>query len=175
MDSEYQVIIFLANQDFKDEEYSGVKEELDSASIGGKIVAPEPGECIGMNGTELTVDMTSDNVNIEDFSGIVYIGGPGIERILNHTGAQTLAKAFFTAGKIVAAICWAPAILARAGVLNGKRATVWDGAKNDLIKGGAQYSGEVLTSDGNIITANGPDAAVIFGQAVAGAVIRDSQ
>lgn len=167
MNTDNQIIVFIANNDFQDDEYNIVKEELESADIGMKIVAPEMNECHGVNGTIVEPDMTSDEVNYDDFAGIVYIGGPGTDKILDHTGAQELAIAFNRAGKVVAAICWAPAVLARAGILKGKKATVWSGAKDDLIKGGAQFTGEAVTVDGNIVTADGPDSSATFGQTIA--------
>jgi len=167
MNSDNQVIVFIANNDFQDDEFNAVKEELESSDITIKIVAPEMDECHGVNGCVAEPEFTSDEVNYDDFKGIVYIGGPGTDQLLNHTGALEMANAFAKAGKVVAAICWAPAILARAGVLKGKRATAWSGAKDDLIKGGAQYTAEHVTVDGNIITADGPDSAPVFGQTIA--------
>ena len=166
MNTENQVIVFIANNDFQDEEFNAVKEELESSDITVKIVAPEMDECHGVNGTVCEPHMTSDEVNTDDYSGIVYIGGPGTDQLLEHTGANALAKTFNASKKLVAAICWAPAILAHAGVLNGKKATSWSGAKDDLTKHGAQYTAEHVTVDGNIVTADGPDSAVAFGQAI---------
>lgn len=171
MNTDNQVIMFVANNEFQDEEFNAVKEELESADIGVKIVAPEMDECHGVNGTVVEPDFTSDEVNADDFFGIIYIGGPGTDKLLDHTGAHVLAKTFNVNKKVVAAICWAPAILAKAGVLQGKKATVWSGAKGDLVEGGAQYTAEHVTIDGNIITADGPDSAVAFGQAVAKIII----
>lgn len=166
MNSENQVIIFVANNDFQDEEFNAVKEELESSDITVKIVAPEMDECHGVNGTICEPQMTSDEVNVDDFAGVVFIGGPGTDQLLEHTGANILAKTFNASKKLVAAICWAPAILAHAGVLNGKKATAWSGAKDDLTKRGAVYTGEHVTVDGNIVTADGPDSAPAFGQAI---------
>lgn len=167
MNSDSQVIIFIANNDFQDDEFNAVKEELESSDITVKIVAPEMDECHGVNGTVCEPNFTTDEVNADDFAGIVFIGGPGTDQLLTHTGAHSLIKTLNASKKIVAAICWAPAILARAGVLNGKRATAWSGAKDDLVKGGAQFTGEAVTVDGNIVTADGPDSAAAFGQAIA--------
>ena len=68
--------------------------------------------------------------------------------------------------KIIAAICIAPVTLANAGILNGKKATVFPSGKNDLIRNGAKYTGDSVTVDGNIITANGPMAAEAFGKKI---------
>ena len=82
-----------------------------------------------------------------------------------------LAQGFFKTGKILAAICIAPALLAKAGVLQDKKATVWSGPMdkspvNILKEGGAIYQNEDVVVDNNIITANGPEAAAKFGEAL---------
>lgn len=171
MESENQVVFFLANKDFRDEEYSDIKDVLDQFDIGSKIAAVEPGECIGTAGLPLTVDYTIDEVNVDQFSGIIFVGGTGCEQFLHDTAVHALAKSFLDSGKVLAAICWAGAMLGIAGLLQGKKATVWDGAKDDLIKGGAQYTAERVTIDDKIITGDGPDAATGFGQAVAKAIV----
>ena len=171
MDSENQVVFFLANKDFRDEEYSEIKDVLDQFEIGSKIAAVEPGECFGTAGLPLTVDYTVDGVDVEQFSGIVFIGGTGCEQFLHDTAVHTLAKSFLDSGKVLSAICWAPAMLGIAGLLKGKKATVWDGAKDDLLKGGAEYTAERVTIDGKIITGDGPDASIGLGQAVAKAIV----
>ncbi|MEK7136703.1 MAG: DJ-1/PfpI family protein, partial [Patescibacteria group bacterium] len=79
---------------------------------------------------------------------------------------------------MLGAICIAPTILARAGVLRGKKATVWDPSTGSgqvalptpsqvLRECGAQYTGEAVTVDGKIVTANGPAAAEEFGRRLA--------
>jgi len=60
----------------------------------------------------------------------------------------------------------APAILAKAGILDGKQATSWPGVKADLQSGGAGFTGEDVTIFQNIITADGPDSAKKFGEKI---------
>jgi len=73
-------------------------------------------------------------------------------------------------GKVTAAVCIAPMILAKAGILKGKKATVWDGDLEQSAyfkKNGIDYTGSEVTVDGKIVTGNGPNAAKAFGEAVA--------
>lgn len=163
MGSDSQVLFVLANHDFKDEEYLETSQVLKEAGIAIKIAANSNEDCIGVTGTTVSVDYTFDEIDPIQYSAIVLIGGVGIQGYLHDEALHKLVKDFVSAGKIIAAICWAPAILANAGVLNGKKATVWQGAREDLEKGGATYTGESVTIDGNIITANGPDSASDFG------------
>jgi len=74
------------------------------------------------------------------------------------------------AGKIVAAICIAPEILAEAGLLSGKKATAWSGSLEKLRAKGAKVENAPVVSSGRIITGNGPGAARAFGRAIAEAL-----
>src|SRR3989344_326100 len=86
---------------------------------------------------------------------------------LNNEISYQIARKTIEAGKKLAAICIAPTILARAGVLKGKRATAWTSALNkksiDILKeNGAEYVDKPVVED-EIITANGPESAEEFG------------
>lgn len=167
MGSENKVVIILANHDFQDVEYSETAEAIRSAGIDVAIAAAVNEECKGIQGLEVSVDLALDEVDANQFDAIVVIGGVGVEAYLHDEAVHSLLKAFKDANKIVAAICWAPSVLANAGVLLGKKATVWSGAIDDLISNGAQYTAEPVTVDGKIVTANGPDSASRFGMTVA--------
>ena len=86
----------------------------------------------------------------------------------------TVSKDAAAKGKVIAAICWAPTILAKAGVLEGKRATVWVGDDAEcgmktneyMEKQGASCSGEGFVVDGKIVTADGPANAENFARAI---------
>jgi protease I len=77
-----------------------------------------------------------------------------------------LARDFYDSGKIVAAICLAPAILAKAGLLSGVKATCTPDEEENLVAGGAEYTGAPVEVDGKIVTGSGPDAARRFGEKI---------
>ena len=74
---------------------------------------------------------------------------------------------FAAAGKVVAAICAAPSVLAAFGILQGKKATVYPGMEDKLTAAGAEYTGLPITLDGNIITGEALGAAIPFALALA--------
>ena len=84
--------------------------------------------------------------------------------------ALNIARQAVGKGKVLAAICIAPAILADAGVLEGVRATSFSSERGRLRKGGARYTGAAVEWDGLIITGSGPMAASQFGRAIADAL-----
>jgi protease I len=167
MENEKQVVMVLANYNYNGDEYEYTRRTLEDNGIGIRIAASELGVCTGVTGTTTDVDLSFTNVAPEDYSGIVFIGGSGVDMYFNNDEALELAKKFFSLNKVVAAICWAPVILARAGVLAQRKATAWDGAKSEIEQAGGNYTGEQVTVDNNIVTAEGPESATQFGQAIA--------
>lgn len=166
MDAEKKVVMVVPNYEFRDEEFSVPYETLSDNGIGVKIAAAEPGECTGVGGTTIGVDLTFDEVNPDEFDGIVYVGGNGVERYFTDDLALSLAQEFANTGKYVCAICWAPVVLAKAGVISGHNIAAWSGARETIEEAGAKYSGSEVSVDGNIITANGPEAATDFSRAI---------
>ncbi len=117
-------------------------------------------------GGKVNVDLSVGDVKVADYEGVAFIGGPGMVELVENSEFVKLAKEFYDAGKLTTAICIAPVILANAGILKGKKATVWSGAEEEIKKGGGVYTGKSVEVDGKIITANGPPAAEDFGEAI---------
>jgi protease I len=74
------------------------------------------------------------------------------------------------AGRPVAAICIAPVILAKAGLLTHKKATVFSSEIETIEELGAYYTGMDVTVDGNIITAYGPQSTLRFAKRIADSI-----
>lgn len=161
-----KVLMVVAPVGFRDEEYAEPRQVLESAGAEIKVASIQSGAAKGAGGMEAKIDLTVSRVNVNDFDAVVFVGGPGMAEIIGDDTLQTLAKKFYEAGKLTTAICVAPAVLAKAGVLAGKKATAWSGAESDLRAGRADYTGERVTIDGLIITANGPAAAKEFGEKI---------
>jgi protease I len=81
---------------------------------------------------------------------------------------QALARSLHAAGRPVGAICLSPPVLARAGLLAGRRATTFptDRAIVELKRGGATYVEQAVVLDDAVLTASGPEAAAAFGAAL---------
>lgn len=161
-----KVVFITAPEIFRDEEYIKPKQIFEEAGFKVDTASIKLGEITGRFGYKANSDMLIDAVKPADYEAIVYIGGAGASVFFEDPNALKLANEFSQDGKPTAAICIAPTILANAGILKGKRATVFPDGKDALIKGGAQYTGNPLEIDGNIITADGPEAAEVFGKAV---------
>lgn len=172
MDGDVNVLMIVANKDFRDEEYNNIFEIFQQNGVGVKVAAEEIDECIGVGGTQISPDYTFDEINVDQYDGIVYIGGIGAEQYFTNDLALQLPRDFTRDGKLVGAISWSAVVLARAGLLKGKKATVSENGIKDLNAVGAQYTGELVTIDGNIVTASGPDAANQFAQTIADILLK---
>ncbi|MFA6170786.1 MAG: DJ-1/PfpI family protein [Candidatus Margulisiibacteriota bacterium] len=161
-----KALFIIAFEKFRDEEYQQPREELEKAGIGVTVASTRLGTATGKLGLKTKVDLLLDDVQAADYDALVLVGGPGCydyyedERVLN------LVRAFNLAGKVTAGICSAAAILGIAGILKGKKATVFPGEAERLKAAGAIYNARGLEVDGNIITADGPGNARRFGSAI---------
>ena len=164
-----KVALIVAFRDFRDEEYFLPKEILEDAKTEVLTISDDSGVAVGIGGGEAKVDVLIGGLKVEDFDAIVFIGGPGALSHLDGEESYRIAKETIEAGKILGAICISPAILAKADVLRGKRATVWSSSLDKsavrvLEENGAIYEDKDVVVDGKIVTANGPEAAREFGE-----------
>lgn len=164
-------VIVIAFQGFQDFEYSEIRQILEYAGIKIIIASSLKGEAQGKSGQKVTVDMIIDEVVPEDFDALVFIGGPGALEYVDNLSVHQLIQQAVNKDKVLAAICIAPEILAQAGVLKEKKATVWSDPVDKstievLEKGGAEYLDQAVVVDGKIVTGNGPEAATEFGQRI---------
>lgn len=167
MDSKNKkVLMVVAPVDFRDQEYLDPRNVLEKAGIDVKVASIQRGVAKGADGTDANIDLTIGEANVEDFDAVLFVGGPGMAQITDDESLQVLAYKFFSADKLTTAICVAPSILAKAGILKDKKATAWSGSEEDLGKGGAIFKNEAVVQDGKIITANGPEAAKEFGEKI---------
>jgi protein deglycase len=97
----------------------------------------------------------------EPFDAVVLPGGPGHQHLLESNKVIKLVKSAFERGILCAAICAAPLVLAKAGILSGKNATCFPGEEENL--GGAKFIEQKTVVDGTIITSRGAGTAVDFG------------
>lgn len=161
-----KILMVISQSNFRDEEYLEPKEIFQKAHFEVQTVGERKGEALGKFGAKVWVDFPFAEINVHNFDAVVFVGGPGAADYLNNPEVLNLARDFFQEGKLVAAICIAPGILANAGLLAGKKATVCYGEEENLKNRGAIYTGSMVEKDGKIITANGPEAAVAFANTI---------
>ena len=161
-----KIAIIIASKNFRDEEYFVTKEVLENKGYNIKTVSDKK-NAIGKLGGEAVADLLIQDLNVDEFDSIIFAGGPGAMEFLDNEISYNICQESIKEGKVLAAICISPAILAKAGVLKDKRATVWSSnmdksAISILKENGAIYNPGPVVVDENIITANGPDVAEEF-------------
>jgi len=113
----------------------------------------------GSRGVKIIADELLDDINPEEFSAIVLPGGyPGYVNLSESEKVLEIVKEFNSRNKMVAAICGAPTVLAKAGILNNRNATVYPGLEKEL----PNPMHQKVVVDGNIITSQGPATAMEF-------------
>lgn len=147
-------------------------EEIEAVTIidvlrrgGLKVVTAALGEKPGVMGAHdiaVLADMTLDGVTSGAFKALVLPGGgPGTERLMADERVLGMVREFYGSGRVVAAICAAPMVLARAGILaDGVRATCYPACADAL--GAAYDDAAPVVADRNVITSRGPGTAMLF-------------
>lgn len=167
-----KILMVIGYDGFRDEEYFEPKAILEAAGHEVITTSKEQIAVSSIEKKEVHVDILFEKLFKEDmkpeeeFDVIAFIGGSGAETYIDDKNAHQLAWDFYNNSKIVAAICLAPVILANAGLLIGKKATVWPGAKAQLCAGHCLYVESGVITDGRVITASGPDKATEFGEVI---------
>ena len=135
------------------------KLEVVTVALGGSR------EVEGAHGIGLKADTCWEEIDLEDFRAIVLPGGGvGTQNLAEDERVLKALCDFDAEGKIVAAICAAPTVLAEAGILEGRHATCYPSCVGML--GGAYDPAAPVIADGNIITSQGPGTALLFSLAL---------
>ena len=134
---------------------------LRRAAIEVVVAGLEPGPVLASRGVRLIPDALLDAVVTDVFDMIVLPGGrEGAQRLGDDARIGDLIRRSASEGRYVAAICAAPGVLARAGLLEGRRATAFPGVLDELP--GLTKSADAVVRDGTIVTSRGPGTALDF-------------
>jgi len=165
-----KAVLIIASRNFRDEELFETKRQLEDANIETVIASTKTGIIKGTQGGKAEAAILINDISVLDYDAVIFVGGPGAKEYFDSSVALDITRQAKIKGKVIAAICIAPAVLANAGVLNGVKATSFSTEKYKLKKAGAEYTSADVERDGLIITANGPRAATEFGKTIADAL-----
>jgi 4-methyl-5(b-hydroxyethyl)-thiazole monophosphate biosynthesis len=153
-----KVIVFLADG-FEDIEALTVVDILRRAGIDVHTVGVSGSIVTSRSNVKVMADKKIGEINPNDYDAVVLPGGTqGVQNLGKSLKLVEILKDFNEKGKLIAAICAAPSILAKIGLLENKRATIYPGMEKELPKPRA----ERVVVDGNIITSQGPGTAMEF-------------
>lgn len=161
------ILLVLAGKDFNEDEYLVVKTVLEREGFKVFIASDAHTLCVGSRGLKVRADVSFFNMRESNFAAVVIIGGKGIKAYWNSSLLHNLAIRFNDVNKIIAAICSAPVVLSRAGILTDKEATCYKNDIKDLERDGVNYVDKPVVFRKNIITAQDASAAQEFAKTIA--------
>ncbi|MCX0277795.1 type 1 glutamine amidotransferase [Nocardia zapadnayensis] len=169
-------VAFLLTRGVEQVELTSPRAALDGAGATTVIVSPSEGTLQAMEGDwehadTFDVDVPVAQASADDYDMLVLPGGTlNADALRLDEDAVALVKAFFAAGKPVAAICHAPWILAQADLARGRKLTSYISIRTDLVNAGAEWEDSEVVVDGKLITSRNPGDLDAFNRAIAAAL-----
>jgi protease I len=166
-----RIAFMVANEGVEQVELTEPWDAVKNAGGTPELIATKPGTTQAFKHLDkadtFPVDHTTSEVRVDDYDGLVLPGGvANPDQLRTDPKAVAFAKAFFDAGKPVAAICHGPWTLVEAGVLRGRTVTSWPSLQTDVRNAGGTWVDEQLHRDGNLITSRKPDDLPAFCKAI---------
>jgi protease I len=164
-------VAILATDGFEQSELLEPRKALDSEGAETKLVSPHEGKIRGWNhkdwGEEVDVDQILDSADPAEYDALLLPGGVmNPDTLRTQPKAVSFVKAFFDAGKPVAAICHGPWTVVEAGAAKGYRMTSWPSLQTDIRNGGGEWVDEEVVVDENLVTSRKPDDLPAFNREV---------
>jgi protease I len=157
-----RVAFLVANEGIEQVELERPWQAVEDAGGQPELIAPEAGTVQAFNhldkGDEFDVTRAVGDAEAGDYDALVLPGGvANPDNLRTDDDAVGFARAFFEAGKPVAAICHAPWTLVEADVVRGRKLTSWPSLQTDLRNAGAEWVDEEVVVDSGLVTSRKPD------------------
>lgn len=164
-------VLILATDGFEQSELFKPRQALIDAGVKVTLASIKTDPIQGMEhdekGETITPDTVLAEVDIDDYDALLLPGGVANPDTLRmDEDAVNIVEDFMDAGKIVAAICHGPWLLAEADVIDGRQMTSWPSIRTDLTNAGADVVDEEVVVDDNLITSRKPDDIPAFNKAL---------
>ncbi|HCW04666.1 MAG TPA: DJ-1 family protein [Clostridium sp.] len=158
-----KLLLFLA-EGFEEIEALTVVDVLRRAEVEVDMCSLSEEYVNGAHNIKVKSDLHLDDLDQNNYDGLILPGGPGTDNLKNNVRVVQLVKDFYMNGKLTAAICAAPIVLAEAGIVNGHNITSYPTVQNFLDN--SIYKEEAVVLDNNILTSRGPATALPFAFAI---------
>jgi protease I len=160
-DLEEKKIAILATDGFEQSELEDTRAALEEAGADTYVISPTSDAIKSWNkdrfGDTVAVDVRLQDASIDDYDALMLPGGVmNPDKLRTVPAAVEFVRAFFEAGKPVAAICHGPQMLIEAEVVHGRKLTSYQSIKTDLINAGALWTDESVVVDRGLVTAQKP-------------------
>lgn len=166
-----KVLIAIPPEKFRDEELVQPVKVFQEAGVKFDLASSLAGVVMGSLGNKAKVSRTFEDVllkGIDEYYALMIVGGQGtLVHLWNNVDLHELARIFNTKGKVIAAIDNAPVVIAKAGLLKKKEATVVPGQTiREMMKEDAIIVNKPLVYKDRIVTANGHEVAAEFAKII---------
>lgn len=160
-------VAILVADGFEQVEMTEPRKALEQAGAKTQIVSPNEDKVKGWQmkewGDEFQVDVPLSKANADDYDALLLPGGVmNPDKLRVQPKVQEFVRAFFQAGKPVAAICHGPWTLIDAGVARGRRMTSWPTLQTDLRNAGVDWVDQEVVVDNGLVTSRKPDDLPAF-------------
>jgi protease I len=164
-------VLIMASSGFEQDELFVPLQRLRAAGCEVALAAPslEPIRATVLDdpGEWITPDLAVGDACAEEWDALLLPGGLiNPDHLRTDAQAVALVRAFVAAGKAVGAICHGPWLLVEADAVRGKRVTGWRSIRTDLRNAGGLVEEGPVVSDGQIVTAVGPQDSADFADAL---------
>ncbi|TAJ21121.1 MAG: hypothetical protein EPO68_05400 [Planctomycetota bacterium] len=162
------VLVVVPARAYAEETLRYARSSLYNVHVGTRSVSTDTSGLLkGRLQDEFMVDAALAGVKLDEYSGVLFVGGEGALELASNADAQRLAREAAAAGKMIGAWGEAVEILAAAGVLRGKKVTGAPASKAKVQAAGGKYTGVQVERDGSLVTALDDAAGMRFGKALA--------
>jgi protease I len=161
-------IACLLGQGFEDSEFRVPYDRLRNEGYQVDVIGAKAGEELkGYKGKEkVKVEKAIDQVEADDYDALVIPGGQSPDHLRVDKRFVDFVKEFESSGKLIAAVCHGPQLLAAAHLVKGRTLTAWSTVQDDLQQMGANVRDEPVVRDRNWVTSRKPEDLEAFSAAM---------
>src|SRR5438094_5670237 len=154
-------VAILVDEGFEQVELIKPRKALDKVGAQTKIISPQEGEVRGWNmkrwGKSVAVDVPLSSADPNSFDALLLPGGVmNPDKLRMNPKAVQFVRAFFDAGKPIAAICHGPWTLVEADVVRGCTLTSWPSLQTDIRNAGGNWVDQQVVTDNGLVTSRKP-------------------
>ena len=162
-----RIAILTADEGVEQVELTSPREAVEDAGAEVELISPGGAEVQGFEhldkGQTFQADRKVSDADAADYDGLLLPGGvANPDNLRTDEDAIEFVRAFFEAGKPVAAICHAPWALVEAGVVEGRTLTSFPSLRTDIRNAGGEWVDEEVVVDAGLVTSRNPDDLPAF-------------
>ncbi len=169
-----KIALFVADL-FEDLEFWYPYYRLKEEGADVTVIGPEKDTYLGKNGLFADSDVSARDANPEDYAALIVPGGYSPDHMRRHPEMVDFVKRMHSDGKIVAAICHGPWMLASADIVRNKRITGFYSIKDDMMNAGGKWEDNEAVFDDNIITSRKVEDLPAFCRTLIESLVRNKQ